>query len=489
MKTIRDPVHNLIQFSEKDEALILQLIDTPEFQRLHHIRQLGLSFVTYPGATHTRFSHSLGVTHLMRRFLDQLMTRAEVYDDQQLKTDLQAGRLLALAGALLHDIGHGPFSHALEQVTHIRHERLSRAIILGPTRIRNVLEEAVKGLSDEVADLIARTHANRTIVKLLSSQLDVDRLDYLLRDALMSGARYGALDLEWLIHTLRIGVVNYPDGTSSTEVGLDRHKGLSLAEDFMMARFYMYHHVYLHKTTRAAELMVRHLLLRAYELTQDGEKLLPEPLMRLMFHRDAPEEAIEPFLTLTDATLWYHIFAWQEHPDTVLSYLSRGIIGRKLYKGLAYPESLTPRQIYELQVEAAEVGRRMGLTLPAKYILFFDDESTMTYKDPYILGSLRHRHQTQGMVKELEADQRTVETMIGNDEAYVRTPSDQASGEEEATEAVYLFDKDGTAVELSEASELIRFLRGKALRLRRLYVPEALRGWLNDRLRQWPSES
>ncbi|MBE3595154.1 MAG: HD domain-containing protein [Candidatus Carbobacillus altaicus] len=475
MKTIRDPVHNLIQFSEKDESIILRLIDTPEFQRLHHIRQLGLSFLTYPGATHTRFSHSLGVTHLMRRFLDQLTTRAREQDEQDLKAALKDGRMLALAGALLHDVGHGPFSHALEQVTQIRHERLSRAIITGPTRIREYLEAWASGFSEEVADLIGRTHANRAVVKLLSSQLDVDRLDYLLRDALMSGARYGALDLEWLIHTLRMGEVDNPDGTKSTEVGLDLNKGLSLAEDFMMARFYMYNHVYLHKTTRAAELMVRHVLLRAYELTIDGEKLLPPALAELIVHRDAPEEVIEAYLTLTDATLWSHFFAWQEHPDPVLSYLSRGLIGRKLYKSVPYPEHLSPATIYELQVEAAKVGERLGLQLPAKYALFFDDESSMAYKDPYILGSSRMRHRTFKGVPARQSHE-------------VLTPERPASqpeitqGEDEATEAVYLFDREGKAVELSEASNLIQFLRGKALRLRRLYVPEALRDWLKGRL-------
>ncbi|MBE3555406.1 MAG: HD domain-containing protein, partial [Thermicanus sp.] len=281
MKTFRDPVHNIIQFDKVEERLLLDLIDAPEFQRLHHIKQLGFSFLTYPGAEHTRFSHSLGVVHLMKRFLDKIIreTRGEA---RRYAEELKERRLLALAAALLHDIGHGPFSHALEKTTHLRHEHWTIAIILGNTMIHQILETYRTGFAQEVADVIQRTHSSRAVVKLLSSQLDVDRMDYLLRDAQMTGAGYGRFDLEWLIHTLRIGEM---DG--EVQVGLDREKGLSIAEDFIMARYYMFVHVYLHKTTRSAELMIEKIFERAVELEKKGEMVLPEELSKLLSKREA----------------------------------------------------------------------------------------------------------------------------------------------------------------------------------------------------------
>jgi HD superfamily phosphohydrolase len=162
----------------------------------------------------------------------------------------------------LHDVGHGPFSHVLEKTTGIKHEYWTERIIRSEkTEINQILEGYKSGFAENVAKVIERIHSCQAVVKLLSSQLDADRLDYLLRDSIMTGAGYGSFDMEWLIHCLRIGKVN-----GAVEVGLDLNKGLSIAEDFVMARYYMYKHVYFHKTTRCAEKMIDKVFERALEL-------------------------------------------------------------------------------------------------------------------------------------------------------------------------------------------------------------------------------
>lgn len=168
MRTFRDPVHNIIQFDRRSERLLLDLIDTREFQRLRHIKQLGMSSYTYPGAEHSRFSHSLGVCHLMKRFIEKILT---LQDEgiREYQEELREHRMLALVSALLHDIGHGPFSHALEKSTGVDHEDFSKAIISGDTDVHERLESYRTGFSREVVDVIRRTHRAKSVVKLLSS--------------------------------------------------------------------------------------------------------------------------------------------------------------------------------------------------------------------------------------------------------------------------------------------------------------------------------
>lgn len=435
MKTFRDPVHNLIQLDKVEERLLLDLIDTPEFQRLHHIKQLGFSFLIYPGAEHTRFSHSLGVLHLMKRFLDHIIqkTRGE---GRRYAEELEKDRLLALAAALLHDIGHGPFSHTLEKTTGIRHEHWTIAIILGETHIRQILESHRTGFAQEVADVIRRTHSSRAVVKLLSSQLDVDRMDYLLRDAMMTGAGYGRFDLEWLLHTIRIGEM---DG--EVQVGLDREKGLSIAEDFIMARYYMFTHVYLHKTTRSAELMIDKIFERVVELKKEGKIDLPESLDRLFSSRlgtDQLKGLLPAYLSLTDYTLWYLISEWKKAEDPVLSDLSRRILERDLYKLVDLPDD--PPALFE---QVKRIARNLQISPDmVKYLFLRDEASSIPYKDPYLSRSF---------------------------------VASEKESEKEASERVILFDRRGKGAELSEVSDLVRLIRSKRLSFHRIYVPKEIK--------------
>lgn len=286
MKVFRDPVHDIISFDKVKENYILDLIDSKEMQRLRRIKQLGLSSYTYPGADHSRFVHSLGTAFLIKRVIERFQhIRGE--QEKQWFQDIFDNRNLVLCSALLHDIGHGPFSHALEDVTGIKHEVWTMRIINSPdTEVNNILESYRSGFAKEVADVVARLHSSDMVVKLLSSQLDVDRFDYLLRDSLATGVGYGRFDLEWMINTLRIGEV---DGVP--EIGLDLDKGLSIAEDFVMARYYMYKHVYFHKATRSAEIIARKILNRAKELIKSGKMECP-PYLDVLFVNE-PEEKNE----------------------------------------------------------------------------------------------------------------------------------------------------------------------------------------------------
>jgi len=428
VKSFRDPVHNLIAFGRRDQ-LIVDLINTREVQRLRRIRQLGLSNIAYPGAEHSRFVHSLGVAHLMRRFLDSETAQAGTFAD-----DLAEHRELAIAAALLHDVGHGPFSHALEAVTEVRHERFTTAIVRAPSsEVRQVLEAAQSGLAERVAQVIERKYEpSRVIVKLLSSQLDMDRTDYLLRDALMTGAGYGSYDVEWLLHVLRIGEVD-----DDLEVGLDLEKGKSIAEDYIMCRYYMYLHVYFHRTTRAAEVMIEKLLRRAQAV---GAHLTGfDALNRLLDKSLRPDEAgVESYLELDDGMLWTAMRLWTRHPDFVLSDLATRLLNRRLFRGIDVAcdeEEQALCQRLERRAEAAG--------LPSEYYVIPDAAVSRAYKDEYVAPG-------SGGV--------------------------QADGQ--PTERVYLFDRDGRPHELAQVSFLVDAVRHRHVEVRRVLCPEE---WAHER--------
>ncbi|MEW6696519.1 MAG: HD domain-containing protein [Bacillota bacterium] len=420
MKAIRDPVHNIILFNKTKEKLLLDLIDTKEFQRLRRIRQLGFSSYTYPGAEHTRFIHSLGVAHLTNRFINKI---SNITGDA-LINELVDQRLLITAAALLHDIGHGPFSHALEHITKIPHETWTLAIIKGETEVNQVLK--TYGINPwEVAELIQRTHKSKAAVKLLSSQLDADRMDYLLRDSMMTGAGYGTFDLEWAINVIRIGKVN-----GDIEIGLDREKGLSIAEDFVMARYYMYINVYFHKTTRSAELLVSKIFTRALELLESNQIEMPEGLAHIL--KDGiTEKTLNHYINLTDDTFWYFIRLWLSSSDGIISNLCQRLIKRKLYKAINERVDL-----FRLVEKANTISKDTGL--PVDYLILRDEASSSSYKDYYLQ-----------------------EPKFG-----------EGQSEREASEQVFLFDRGGKAEELSNISDIIRQIRNKKIHIERIYVPE-----------------
>src|SRR5436190_10481744 len=234
---------------------MIKLIDTAEFQRLRRIKQPGLGLFTYQGAEHSRFTHSLGALHLMTRILDQLSYSVNI---------APADRAAARAAALLHDVGHGPFSHAMERVLGVHHEQMTmQAVTSADTALNATLKSFSAELPERVASIIAGTFKPAALMQLVSSQLDVDRMDYLLRDSLMTGAKYGSYDLEWIINALKID-----EDADRIYVSA---RGLHAVEEYLQARYYMFRQVYFHRTLRSAESVLQSTLRRALELTkQDG---------------------------------------------------------------------------------------------------------------------------------------------------------------------------------------------------------------------------
>jgi HD superfamily phosphohydrolase len=326
----RDPVHNIIRLrTDTDEGeLMMHLIDSPEFQRLRRIKQLGLGLYTYQGAEHSRFTHSLGAFHLMSRVLDRLGEKHTID-----KHDRTAAR----AAALLHDVGHGSFSHVMEKVLGFHHEKWTVEVVLSErTRIGQLLRSYSSELPRKVAAIIEGTFQPSALAQLVSSQLDVDRMDYLLRDSLMTGAKYGIYDLEWIINALAID-------EDSDRIYVSA-RGLYAVEEYLQARYYMFRQVYFHRTLRSAEAVLRSILRRALRLLESGEPVwyAPETAFEKVLRRRSLE--ITEHMEIDDSDVLFHVKQWQRAPDSVLADLSRRFTNRQLFKAidLDMPEEERP---------------------------------------------------------------------------------------------------------------------------------------------------
>ena len=232
-KIYRDSVHNIIRLkTDSDEGkLLVRLIDTAEFQRLRRIKQLGLALFAYQAAEHSRFTHSLGALHLATRTLDKLKTKYTISVEEQTAVRV---------AALLHDIGHGAFSHVIETILNFHHEQFTiEAVLSDETEVGQVLQDFSPQLAQDVAAIIRGDFRPMALAQLVSSQLDVDRMDYLLRDSLMTGAKYGIYDVEWIIKSLEIDEANDRLYVSA--------RGIYAVEDYLQARYYMFRQVYFHR--------------------------------------------------------------------------------------------------------------------------------------------------------------------------------------------------------------------------------------------------
>src|SRR5437660_3997299 len=316
----RDPVHNIIPLRDDsaEGRLMIRLIDTPEFQRLRRIKQLGLGLYTYQGAEHSRFTHSLGALHLMTRILDQLSDRHDIG---------LADRAAARAAALLHDVGHGPFSHAMENVLGVHHEQMTVLAVTSPeTELHKALTSYSVEMPDRVAAIIDGSFKPAALAQLVSSQLDVDRMDYLLRDSLMTGAKYGFYDLEWIINALQI------------DQEADRiyvaARGLHAVEEYLQARYYMFRQVYFHRTLRSAEAVLRSALRRSLELMNKGEEVwcVAGSAFEKMLRRESLTAT--EHLSMDDSDVIFHMKQWQQSKDPILSDLSQRFVNRRLFKAI-----------------------------------------------------------------------------------------------------------------------------------------------------------
>ncbi len=346
----RDAVHGDISVQD---PVVLALIDTPEFQRLRRIRQLGTSFISYPGAEHTRFAHSLGAYHLMDRVLKHLTERHLVALSREEHT-------LMCCAALLHDVGHGPFSHLFEKVMGTDHEQWAVRIITSPeTAINRRLRERHSDWPDRIAALVThRWQGPGYMQDLLSSQLDIDRMDYLLRDSLMCGVSYGNFDLSRLLSTLAVS-----EGPRGPRLAVSA-KGQSAAEAFLLARYFMYWNVYFHKATRSIEAILEKLLQRAVALYSTGGAAalggVPASLEPFL----AGPVTLAQYLAADEVDVSYAIKRWAASPDPVLSDLAGRFVHRRLFRGLRLkgPISDELRQAVLARVAAA------GFTPPEYYV-------------------------------------------------------------------------------------------------------------------------
>jgi HD superfamily phosphohydrolase len=309
-KVFKDPVHKYIYVQDQ---LIWDLINTKEFQRLRRIRQLGTSFYTFHSSEHSRFSHSLGVYEITRRIIS-------LFERNKFPDWPKEERLLSLCAALLHDVGHGPFSHSFEQAFQTDHEDWSCRIILENTEVNQVLSKVSSDFPRKVADIICKTYDQAMVVGLISSQMDADRMDYLLRDAYFTGVHYGTFDLERILRVLR---------PHQGKIVV-KESGMHAVEDYLMSRYQMYRQVYFHPVTRSAEIILQKTFLRAKALYESGYtfRTLHYPMLSIFEQKISLTE----YLFLDEAVMQTMIKHWSLEPDLILSDLCRRFENRRLFK-------------------------------------------------------------------------------------------------------------------------------------------------------------
>ncbi|WP_199623840.1 HD domain-containing protein [Paenibacillus alkalitolerans] len=332
-KVFKDPVHKYIYVQD---PLIWDLVNTKEFQRLRRIRQLGTSFFTFHGAEHSRFSHSLGVYEITRKIISQF--ERNEYEDWPVEE-----KRLCLCAALLHDVGHGPFSHSLETVFGEHHELWSCRIVQGDTEVNRVLRSVSPDFPDQVAGVICKSYPKEIVVSLVSSQLDADRMDYLLRDAYFTGVNYGMFDLERILRVMR----PYKGKIVVKE------SGMHAVEDYLMSRYQMYWQVYFHPVTRSSEIVLRNIFARAKALFDAGYefRFLVEPLRKLF----EGKIDLEHYLLLDESLTQAAFAQWTMEQDAVLSDLCGRFLNRKLLK-YAAPVTIDPSYFDKLRDSVLQAG-------------------------------------------------------------------------------------------------------------------------------------
>ncbi len=428
-KVIRDPVHNIVPFEDSPcDRLLLELINTKEFQRLRRIKQLGVGDLVFPGAEQTRFAHSIGVMHIARMFLDRITGVLG-------RRINEVERSAVLAASLLHDIGHGPFSHALEKITGERHEKRTRDIIRDDTtEVNQRLRKLDPGFPDLLDEFFCEDVEEGStegpgilgyLTQIVSSQLDADRFDYLLRDSYATGTDYGRFDLKWLLQNL------FLDETRSRfYLG---HKAILAAEQYVYARYHMYRMVYFHKTTRAAEVMLRLLFkrfkdrMKTLEHAEDIRTVAPE-VSDTVIRAFGGDMSLEDFLRLDDYSIVDLWRCCERSGDRLLGQLGEGLLHRKLFKAIDVT-GLTPASVASFVAEARKAVEESGLD--PDYALPYDEPTDTPYM-PYDPDAVK--------------------------------PATQ----------IYVQAVTGEREELSQHSERVRVLTKKYI-LTRYYCPESIR--------------
>jgi hypothetical protein len=427
-KIFRDPLYNYISIERETDGWLLDLLECAEVQRLRRIHQLGLSHFTYPAADHSRFSHSLGVVHLMQEALGHLATTCP-------ETHVDEARQPLLAAALVHDIGHGPFSHLFEACLGIQHEDWTCRILRAPeSEVHQALRRVDRTLPDRVAALIdGSTGAHpRWQRQLLNSQLDVDRLDYLRRDSLFTGAGYGHFDWYRLLHTFTL---HGPSEARRELVWMD--KAALAIEEYIFARYYMYQNVYLHKTTRGYERLLQTMWTYAHRLGAARQSSLAE-------FAGAENPSVRQFLAMEEFVVLAAVQTWMDHSDRALADLARRFMNRKGFAAIDAPRRDRDQWDRALRQVAADNG--------------------FSPADVYVIRD--------------EADDLA-------EVAYIPTASSENGL---SRHAIYLIGDGATEpVEISKKLLRLQAVTALAPRPLRYYVPKELLGKVNQLWRGWPN--
>lgn len=318
-KVMRDPVHGYINV---DYQVIWDLINTPEFQRLRRIHQLGGTMQVYHTAEHSRFGHSLGVYEIVRLMIENIKGLKQALSEFE--------QVAVLCAGLLHDVGHGPFSHAFESVSNVHHEVITSRIILEDTYINRILRDVDDTLPQVVADIIGHTHERALLSQMISSQMDADRMDYLLRDSYFTGVSYGEFDLFRILRTIRI----------VDDKIVVKESGIHAIEDYIMARYQMYWQVYLHPTSRSYE----SILAAIFKRMRDLEAIQPElldfvPVFKPFLNDD--EVSLVDFLSLDESSCLAGFMALLDSNDDIISDLTRRLLNRDLFDYLDIKDDST----------------------------------------------------------------------------------------------------------------------------------------------------
>ncbi len=409
-KVLRDPIHKHIYIQQK---VILDLINTREFQRLRRIKQLGTSSYTFHGAEHSRFSHSVGVYEITRQICDlferNYPSRSKgdgLWNDDE--------RIVALCAALLHDLGHGPYSHTFEHIFNTDHEQMTSKIITSEqTEVNHVLRKINRDFPAKVASVIQKTYYDPQVVQMISSQIDADRMDYLLRDSYFTGTNYGNFDLTRILRVMR----PYHDGITF------HVSGMHAVEDYIVSRFQMYQQVYFHPVSRSMEVILSHLLKRAKYLYSEN-KLQLNGATTLLLPFLTGNYTLTDYLNLDDGVLNTCFAIWRYSSDEILSDLARRFLDRHPLKSVRF-SPLTRKYLPVLKKLVNEAG------YSPEYYMDTNDSYDLPY-DAYDPNSKKQRTQIE------------------------------------------LMQEDQSLVELSAVSPLVKSITGKVSGDERLFFPKEM---------------
>ncbi|WP_010677250.1 HD domain-containing protein [Bacillus timonensis] len=387
-KVFKDPVHSYVHVQDR---VIWELVATSEFQRLRRIRQLGTTYITFHGAEHSRFNHSLGVYEIVRRIIDDVFREKPFLNEDE--------RLLCLCAALLHDLGHGPFSHSFEKVFHFDHEEFTQAIIVGDTEVNSVLKQVGNDFPKKVAEVIAKTYKNKLVVSLISSQIDADRMDYLLRDAYYTGVSYGNFDMERILRVMR----------PQEDQVVFKSSGMHAVEDYIMSRYQMYWQVYFHPVTRSSEVILTKILHRAKQLYKENYSFQTEPVHFVSIFED--KLTLKDYVKLDESIIFFYFQVWQDEDDAILSDLCRRFLNRNLFKYVEFDPSEQMMKMMELRTLFEEAG------IDPNYYLVVDSSSDLPY-DFYRPGEEEERLpinllMPNGEIRELSRQSEIVDAISG----------------------------------------------------------------------------